>query len=88
MTAEQTNKEPLLIDSVYDVYKQLKADHDFSFIALKGKEGGRTTYSAKLSFGQIAQCFSQAPSCDAVPNEFLLQRELTQSRANKIKQYL
>jgi DGQHR domain-containing protein len=68
-------------------YQRLKGHMPLTVIGLVGKEGNRLTYTAKLTFAQLAEQFNLVPT-GVLPETVKLQRDLVSSRTNKIQSYL
>ena len=68
-------------------YSKMKGTSDLGVYGIKGKEGDRTTYVAKLTFSQLAEHFDLVPN-DESPEGVMLQRELAKSRSKAIATYI
>jgi DGQHR domain-containing protein len=79
--------KPVEAKSLVECYSKLRGKQTLSTYCLHGKEGNRTTYTAKLTFNQLVETFELVPS-GVLPETVKIQRDLIQSRTGKIKQYI
>ena len=74
-------------EAIVKCYQALRGQEPFSLTAIKGEQGNRTVYTAQISFETLAKQFSLVPT-GVLPPYLKLQRELAESRSNKIKRYV
>jgi DGQHR domain-containing protein len=69
-----------------ELYSQLRVNQDFTFLAVAGKDGLRTTYSANIDFVDAIEMFKFVPHNP--DSKLLVQRETHKSRINGVSTYL
>jgi DGQHR domain-containing protein len=69
-----------------NLYTSLRVEKDYTFLAIAGKEGIRTTYVANIDFIDIVEMFKLVPHNP--DSKLLVQRETHKSRVNGVSTYL
>lgn len=69
-----------------NLYAQLRSDQDFTFLAVAGLEGLRTTYTATINFETIIKMIKPVPHNP--DSKLLVQRETHKKRISGVSTYL
>ncbi|MFT5852637.1 MAG: DGQHR domain-containing protein [Colwellia sp.] len=69
-----------------NLYSQLRVENNFTFLALAGKEGLRTTYIVSVDFFNVIELFKPVPHNP--DSKLLVQRETHKSRVSAVSTYL
>jgi DGQHR domain-containing protein len=75
-----------MLNDLSTLYNSLRVDEDFTFLAIAGKEGVRTTFSANVRFIDCIDIFKMVPHNP--DSKLLVQRETHKTRISGVSTYL
>lgn len=74
------------MSKLQNIYNELKATKNFSFVAIRGYEGECETFTVNLTYKTLIEAFKLVPFNP--DSDLFIQRETQKSRVSKIRNYL